>query len=360
MSDKSHVLIVEDEEILLQFLIYHVEQAGYRATSITKGGEIFDIINNDPPDLILLDLGLPDGDGLTRAQQIRERSGVPIIVLTARQGADDRLMALGLGADDYLTKPCDPRELQLRIRNVIARGKGAPQLDNASAQQPSPIAVQPPIPSVAPTKRGGGLALVLTAALVAGVGGGSAWWYMTQETAVPSPSLQPNTVVTMPATPAPAPTPASKATAPTKEISVTAKPIPIPEAKPSAETSPPVQPQTKSRTAATSYAWVMKSKCPQLPQIDTWRLKAHTDLARHVNRRYQGDWQPYIKLWVERLGKLQDIYARNSGIKTKAGDVLKGATLKTYIDQTQKRLDITICLSREAADYAYSKSLNQR
>ena len=118
-STSPHVVIVEDEEILQKFLVYHVEHAGYRATPTSSGTEMFRVIETEPVDLILLDLGLPDGDGLSWAQKIRERGEIPIVVLTGRKGDDDRIMALGLGADDYLTKPCDPRELLLRMRNIL-------------------------------------------------------------------------------------------------------------------------------------------------------------------------------------------------------------------------------------------------
>jgi len=73
--------------------------------------------------LILLDLGLPDEDGLTLTRQIRARSSIPIIVITARRGREDRLAALELGADDYLTKPFDPEELVLRVHNILSRAQ---------------------------------------------------------------------------------------------------------------------------------------------------------------------------------------------------------------------------------------------
>jgi CheY-like chemotaxis protein len=128
-----HVLVVEDEQILQKFLVFHVEQAGYRATPLSQGAEIIETVESQAVDLILLDLGLPDGDGLSRAQQVREHSNVPIIVLTGRQGEDDRIMALGLGADDYLTKPCDPRELLLRMRNLLERSGKAPSATLSAA-----------------------------------------------------------------------------------------------------------------------------------------------------------------------------------------------------------------------------------
>jgi DNA-binding response OmpR family regulator len=79
------------------------------------------ILDTEPIHLVILDLGLPDEDGLALARQIRARSSLPIIVLTARKQRDDRITALELGADDFMTKPCDPRELALRARNLLSR-----------------------------------------------------------------------------------------------------------------------------------------------------------------------------------------------------------------------------------------------
>ena len=76
-----------------------------------------------------------------------------------------------------------------------------------------------------------------------------------------------------------------------------------------------VQQEDGYATAARSYAWVLQSKCPQLPKGDQWQITKHTDLVRYVNRQHAGDWQPYISQWVDRLAQLQAIYARGSGIK---------------------------------------------
>ncbi len=118
---KPHLLIVEDDEFVQSLLAAYMEKEGFRVSVAASGNEMLGLINGESIDLVLLDLTLPDEDGLTLARQVRARSKTPIIVLTARKGRDDRITALGVGADDYLNKPVDPEELVLRIRNLLGR-----------------------------------------------------------------------------------------------------------------------------------------------------------------------------------------------------------------------------------------------
>ena len=113
----THLLIVEDDEFVQQLMAAYLQNEGFKVSLAASGEQMLAILDQEPINLVLLDLGLPDEDGLTLARQIRARSSLPIVVLTARQERDDRLTALELGADDYLTKPCDPQELVLRVRN---------------------------------------------------------------------------------------------------------------------------------------------------------------------------------------------------------------------------------------------------
>ena len=122
----QHLLIVEDDEFVLALLGAYLRNNGFRVSLVISGREMLAVLGKEPVHLILLDLSLPDEDGLALTRQIRARSSVPIIVLTARTAQDDRLAALELGADDFLTKPCDPREIALRVRNLLGRsGSGA-------------------------------------------------------------------------------------------------------------------------------------------------------------------------------------------------------------------------------------------
>lgn len=131
----DHILIVEDEEFVLALMGAYLSDAGFKISLAANGREMLALIDKEKVDLILLDLGLPDEDGLVLTRQVRARSSVPIIVLTGRTAHEDRLAALEMGADDYLTKPCDPREIVLRARNILDRSAGA----GRQAEKPADI-----------------------------------------------------------------------------------------------------------------------------------------------------------------------------------------------------------------------------
>jgi two-component system alkaline phosphatase synthesis response regulator PhoP len=126
----TSVLIVEDEPSLAKLVRDYCVQAGYQTWhSGTAGGGLQRFVT-DAPDLIVLDLGLPDRDGLDVIREVRRTSNTPIIILTARGDETDRVVGLELGADDYMVKPFSPRELVARIRAVLRRGAAdLPQSD---------------------------------------------------------------------------------------------------------------------------------------------------------------------------------------------------------------------------------------
>ena len=98
-----------------------MQNDGFKVSLAATGKEMLACIDSEAIDLVPLDLGMPDEDGLVLARQVRARSSLPIIVVTARKEQKDRLAALEIGADDYLTKPFDPEELTLRVRNILGR-----------------------------------------------------------------------------------------------------------------------------------------------------------------------------------------------------------------------------------------------
>src|SRR5579875_382725 len=115
------VLVVDDEPRLLDVMRMNLEVEGYRVVTASNGYEALDRLKEDLPDLVALDVMMPDMDGFTTLERIREVSNVPVIMLTVRQEESDRIRGLEIGADDYLTKPYSPRELQSRIKALLRR-----------------------------------------------------------------------------------------------------------------------------------------------------------------------------------------------------------------------------------------------
>jgi DNA-binding response OmpR family regulator len=115
------VLVIEDDRDLRDLVRRYLERAGHAVLSTGSGVEGLRLLEDGAPDLVVLDLGLPDLDGLDVLREARTRGRTPVIVLTARSDVEDRIRGLSLGADDYVTKPFSPTELTLRVSAVLAR-----------------------------------------------------------------------------------------------------------------------------------------------------------------------------------------------------------------------------------------------
>ncbi|WP_395334801.1 response regulator transcription factor [Novosphingobium sp. BL-8H] len=121
------LLLVEDDERLARGVAASLEAAGFSVDRLENGEDALQLAGEEPYAAIILDLGLPDLDGLDVLSRLRARGGVtPVIILTARDMVDDRINGLDRGADDYMAKPFDPRELESRIRALVRRSQGTP------------------------------------------------------------------------------------------------------------------------------------------------------------------------------------------------------------------------------------------
>ena len=123
----ARILIVDDEPEIVRLVVDYLTAAGFTTDTARTGTDAVMRANAEPPDLVILDLGLPGMDGLDVTRTLRRASDVPIIMLTARDDETDKLVGLELGADDYVTKPFSPRELVARVRAVLRRRAGAGQ-----------------------------------------------------------------------------------------------------------------------------------------------------------------------------------------------------------------------------------------
>ena len=127
-----HIVVVEDDVDIAELVAFNLGRQGWDCTLVHHGSEGWELIQRNRPDLVILDVMLPGMDGIQIFRAMKENEmtrGIPAIFLTARGELDDRLEGLSLGADDYVTKPFSPKELVLRVRNVLARANaGAAQL----------------------------------------------------------------------------------------------------------------------------------------------------------------------------------------------------------------------------------------
>src|SRR5471032_2211798 len=126
MEPTSTVLIVDDDRDIRSLLADYLEANGYRALSAADGTGMWKLLDESRPDLVVLDLNLPGDDGLTLCRKLRAHSTLPVIMLTARNEPLDRILGLEMGADDYLPKAFQPRELLARIRRVLRRSHPMP------------------------------------------------------------------------------------------------------------------------------------------------------------------------------------------------------------------------------------------
>jgi DNA-binding response OmpR family regulator len=121
----KHILLVDDDELMRRSLAFNLEQAGYRASTAANAESALRLARRDPPDLILLDIGLPGMDGLDALRNFRQEADTPIIFVTARRRELDQALGLELGADDYVTKPFDLNVLLARVKAVLRRSERA-------------------------------------------------------------------------------------------------------------------------------------------------------------------------------------------------------------------------------------------
>ena len=120
-SGTSEILVVEDEASIASFVSLYLKNAGYEVRTAENGTDALAAVQSREPALIILDLMLPDLDGIEVCRRVRQRSDVPILMLTARDEDIDKIIGLEVGADDYMTKPFNPRELVARVKSILRR-----------------------------------------------------------------------------------------------------------------------------------------------------------------------------------------------------------------------------------------------
>ncbi len=132
-SQAQVVLIVEDEPSIASFVSLYLKNAGYAVKAVATGSDALAQVESEEPALVVLDLMLPDIDGIEVCRRIRQRRDIPILMLTARDEDVDKIIGLEVGADDYMTKPFNPRELVARVKSILRRSTPA-RATSASAE----------------------------------------------------------------------------------------------------------------------------------------------------------------------------------------------------------------------------------
>ena len=141
MSQTQHIVVVDDEQPAREMVGDYLRMHGFSVSLCDGGASLRTTIAQQMPDLIVLDLNMPEEDGLSIIRDLKQRTTVPVIMLTATASAIDRVVGLELGADDYLAKPCELRELLARVRSVLRRsGAGQPPVAPAPAGPHQPAA----------------------------------------------------------------------------------------------------------------------------------------------------------------------------------------------------------------------------
>ena len=125
MNPPDHILVVDDDRDIRDLLAEYLRQSGYRVSTAPEGRGMRQVLSAGDVDLVVLDLMLPGEDGLSLCRELRARSSLPVIMLTARGEPVERILGLELGADDYVSKPFEPRELVARIRSVLRRSRAS-------------------------------------------------------------------------------------------------------------------------------------------------------------------------------------------------------------------------------------------
>ena len=142
MPEKS-ILVIEDEPSIAEVVSLYLRRAGYQVETIDDGKLALESLQKGIPDLVVMDLMLPNVDGYTLTRWLRDRSEVPIIMLTSRRAEMDRINGLETGADDYVVKPFSPQELVSRVRAVLRRTRGDGPSENQQALEFDDLKIEP-------------------------------------------------------------------------------------------------------------------------------------------------------------------------------------------------------------------------
>jgi CheY-like chemotaxis protein len=337
------ILIVEDDSMIRSFVTAVLEAEGYAVTEAETGAEMFAALEHANFDVIILDIMLPDGNGVDFARTLRRTSSLPIIFATAVTDTDTRRHAIGLMQVDYVTKPFDAQELLLRIRNIRTM---APVMEDPNARNlPKP----PPVDALpwyrAPLIWGPALAFLII------IAGGIFLIPGEEDPAVLRAQMAAEQARNPKARTSDA---SSDRGAAQSELQTTQSGIVLKDAAPqsgSGSAAPgaggTVDGGEGAAPAEGSPEQKISEACGELPVSEFWNNNSLKRVLRYVRFVHKGDWGEYLGTWVDRLRNVQDLQASGKPVELQKKDiVLSGEDLDKYVELMERRVRFIRCASQ--------------
>lgn len=346
MSESNpSILIVEDDPMIRSFLKAVLEAEDYDVTETDSGAGMFAALDGKNFDVIVLDIMLPDGNGVDFARTLRRTSTLPIIFATAVTDTDTRRRAIGLMQVDYVTKPFDAKELVLRIRNIRTM---APVMEDPNARDlPKPVAA-----NAAPWYRSSltwGPAVAFLVIVLGGI-------FLIPDDEDPAAlraeqsaaQVQRNADTATAAVQAATDAAAANAAARAGGSSVVLMDAPTAsQAAGGADAGAAAAGDGDGPVVGGSPEQKIVEACGEMPVSEHWNNNSIKRVLRYVRFVHRGNWGEYLETWVERLKNVQDLEASGKPIELqKKGVILSGQELEKYVDLMESRVRFLRCASQ--------------
>lgn len=346
MSESNpNILIVEDDPMIRSFLKAVLEAEDYDVTEAESGAEMFAALDGKNFDVIVLDIMLPDGNGVDFARTLRRTSTLPIIFATAVTDTDTRRRAIGLMQVDYVTKPFDAKELVLRIRNIRTM---APVMEDPNARDlPKPVAANAAPWYRSPLTWGPAVAflvIVLGGVFLIPNDEDPAALRAEQSAAQVQRNADTATAAVQAATDAAAANAAARAGG--SSVVLTDAP-PASQAAGGAAAGAAAAGNGDGPVVDGSPEQKIAEACGEMPVSEHWNNNSIKRVLRYVRFVHRGNWGEYLETWVERLKNVQDLEASGKPIELqKKGVILSGQELEKYVDLMESRVRFLRCASQ--------------
>ncbi len=346
MSESNpNILIVEDDPMIRSFLKAVLEAEDYDVTEAESGAEMFAALDGKNFDVIVLDIMLPDGNGVDFARTLRRTSTLPIIFATAVTDTDTRRHAIGLMQVDYVTKPFDAKELVLRIRNIRTM---APVMEDPNARDlPKPVAADAAPWYRSPLTWGPAVAflvIVLGGVFLIPDDEDPAALRAEQSAAQVQRNVDTATAAVQAATDAAAANAAARAGG--SSVVLTDAPS-ASQAAGGAAAGAAAAGDGDGPIVDGSPEQKIIEACGEMPVSEHWNNNSIKRILRYVRFVHRGNWGEYLETWVDRLKNVQDLEAAGKPIELqKKGVILSGKELEKYVDLMESRVRFLRCASQ--------------